>query len=89
MGARDAGMRERQLLPSGEIAAIPHSKLPEGGVYGRNLACIDVLGDYRENIVTFDRKRHTLMLLVNPNVIESRGYSPNDDFYYRHGPQSI
>ena len=81
---RKENKRVVQLLPTGEIEELPNSKLPEGGVYGRNLACIDVIGDYRENIITVDRDRHTLMVLANPNVAQSRGYSPNDDFSYRH-----
>jgi hypothetical protein len=81
---RKENKRVVQLLPNGEIQELPQNKLPEGGVYGRNLACVDVLGDYRENIVTIDRDRHTLMVLVNPTLAHSRGYSPLDDFAYRH-----
>ena len=81
---RKENKRVVRLLPDGQIAELPHSKLPEGGRYGRNLACVDLLGDYRENIVTFDDQRQRLMVLVNPTLAQRRGYSPYDDFAYRH-----
>lgn len=34
------------------------ARLPGGGEYGRNLPCMDILGDFRENIVTVDSERH-------------------------------
>lgn len=81
---RKENKRIVQLQADGSIVDVPQSKLPEGGQYGRNLACVDVLGDYRENIVTFNHERHSIMLLANPNVTTSRGYSPWTDFTYRH-----
>ena len=63
---------------------LPESKLPEGEEYGRNLACVDLIGDYRENIVTVDRERHRLIVLANPTPSHRRGYSPWEQFEYRH-----
>ena len=71
------------MTPRG-VKGLPDGKLPEGGRYGRNLACADVIGDFRENIVTVDDERHRLMVLVNPTPCKVRGYSPFDDFEYRH-----
>ena len=48
------------------------------------LGCVDVIGDFRENIVTVDTERDRLMVLVNPNVAHRRGYSPYNHFEYRH-----
>lgn len=73
-----------RLRDDGQIEDLPEAKLPEVGEYGRNLACADVIGDFRENIVTYDAKEHRLMVLVNPTVCNVRGYSPYDDFHYRH-----
>ena len=73
-----------RLLGDGEIEDLPEAKLPAGGQYGRNLCCADVIGDFRENIVTVDTERKRLMVLVNPTVCGVRGYSPYDDFHYRH-----
>ena len=73
-----------RLKDDGSIEDLPNSKLPEGGQYGRNLGCVDVIGDFRENIVTVDAERNRLMVLVNPNVAHQRGYSPYDDFEYCH-----
>ena len=81
---RKENKRIVRLLESGEIEGLPSGKLPEGGRYGRNLACADVVGDFRENIVTVDDERHRLMVLVNPTVARCRGCSPYDDFSYRH-----
>jgi len=81
---RKQDKRVVRLLPNGEIEDLPEAKLPEGGSYGRNLACVDLTGDYRENIVAFDRDRHCLMVLANPTLAQHRGYSPWDRFEYRH-----
>jgi outer membrane protein assembly factor BamB len=81
---RKENKRVVRLLADGQIEELTGGKLPEGGLYGRNLACVDVLGDYRENIITFDQARHRLMVLVNTALAHSRGYSPWDDFAYRH-----
>jgi hypothetical protein len=81
---RKENKRIVRLLESGEIEDLPEGKLPEGGEYGRNLACADVLGDYRENIVTVDRERNRLIVLANPTLAHRRGYSPYQDFDYRH-----
>jgi len=67
-----------------EIEDLPGGKLPEGGAYARNLACVDVVGDFRENIVTVDEDRRRLLVLANPNVAHRRGHSPWDHFAYRH-----
>ena len=81
---RKENKRVVRLLESGEIEDLPEGKLPEGGKYERNLGCMDVIGDYRENIVTVDTERNRLMVLVNPAVASSRGYSPTDHFEYLH-----
>jgi len=81
---RKENKRIVRLHESGEIEDVPEAKLPEGGEYGRNLACADVIGDFRENIVAVDAKRHRLMVLANPTPCSVRGYSPCDDFDYRH-----
>jgi hypothetical protein len=73
-----------RLLPDGQIEDLPEAKLPEGGQYGRNLACADIVGDYRENVATVDTERHRLIVLANPTVARHRGYSPYEDFAYRH-----
>jgi len=81
---RKENKRIVRLKENGEIEALPNGKLPEGGQYGRNLACADVIGDFRENIVTVDTKHHRLIVLVNPAVAHRRGYSPYTDFEYCH-----
>jgi rhamnogalacturonan endolyase len=81
---RKENKRVVRLLETGEIEDLPESKLPEGGEYGRNLACVDVIGDFRENIVTVDTEQHRLMVLANPTLSHRRGYSPCDQFEYRH-----
>ena len=72
------------LKKNGKIEDLPDSRLPQGGQYDRNLACMDVIGDFRENIVALDTERNHLMVLVNPTVAYRRGYSPSDDFSYCH-----
>lgn len=81
---RKENKRVVRLLDTGQIEDVPDGKLPEGGQYGRNLGCADVIGDFRENIVTIDHQRQRLMVLANPTVCKARGYSPYDDFEYRH-----
>lgn len=81
---RKENKRIVRLLQSGEIEDLPDGKLPEGGRYGRNLVCADIVGDFRENIVTVDTERHRLIVLANPTRARRRGYSPYDDFDYRH-----
>ena len=73
-----------RLLPTGQIEDVPEGGLPAGGRYGRNLACADVVGDFRENIVAIDGECHRLMVLANPTPCAVRGYSPWADFEYRH-----
>ncbi len=73
-----------RLMENGEIENLPDGKLPEGGEYGRNLLCADVIGDFRENIVTVDTERDRLMVLVNPTIAHHRGYSPYTNFEYQH-----
>ncbi len=68
----------------GELEEVDDGRLPQGGIYGRNLACADVIGDFRENIVTLDEERERLMVLVNPTVASVRGYSPYGDVGYCH-----
>jgi len=81
---RKENKRIVKLRENGEIENLPNSKLPESGEYGRNLLCADVIGDFRENIVTVDVERERLMVLVNPTVANRRGYSPYTNFEYCH-----
>lgn len=81
---RKENKRLVRLLASGQSEDLPEGKLPEEGEYGRNLACVDVLGDYRENIVTLAPDRHELLVLMNPTPATRRGRSPWQDFEYRH-----
>jgi hypothetical protein len=81
---RKENKRLVRLLEDGEIEDLLNGELPEGGQYGRNLACADVVGDYRENIVTVDTVRHRLIVLANATLAHHRGHSPYDDFSYRH-----
>ncbi|HAA74743.1 TPA: hypothetical protein DCE37_06465 [Candidatus Latescibacteria bacterium] len=81
---RKEDKRVVRLLASGEIEDLTDSKLPETAEYGRNLGCVDVLGDARENIVTVDPVHHQLLVLANPNRMSSRSLSPTESFEYRH-----
>jgi len=73
-----------RLLPNGQTENLCEGTLPAGGRYGRNLGTADVIGDFRENIVTVDLERSRLMVLANPTECNVRGYSPYDDLQYRH-----
>ncbi len=81
---RKENKRIVRLKEDGDMEDLPDGKLPEGGIYERNLICADVIGDFRENIVTVDVERDRLMVLANPTVARRRGYSPYNDFEYRH-----
>ncbi len=81
---RKGDKRVVRLLENGGIKDLPNGTLPQGGQYGRNVACADIVGDYRENIVTVDEERKRLMVLANPTVTQRRGYSPYDHFEYGH-----
>ena len=81
---RKENKRVVRLFPDGRIEDLPDGKLPEGGRYGRNLAAVDVIGDFRENIVTIDEDRNSLVVLTNPTACNVRGCSPCEDFEYRH-----
>lgn len=81
---RKEDKRVVRLLASGEIEDLPEAKLPETAGYGRNLGCVDVLGDSRENIVTVDPVNHQLLILANPTVMSTRSLSPTESFEYRH-----
>ena len=81
---RKEDKRVVRLLESGEIEDLPEGKLPETAEYGRNLGCVDVLGDYRENIVTVDPVNHKLLVLANPSTMSTRSHSPVESFEYRH-----
>ena len=81
---RKENKRVVRLLPTGDVEDLPDSKLPEGGQYGRNLACADIVGDFRENIVTIDDEQHRLIVLANATLTRRRALSPWSDFAYRH-----
>jgi len=81
---RKENKRIVKLTDSGDEVDVPEGDLPEGAEYGRNLACVDVLGDFRENIVCVDPNEHALLVLANPCVTTRRGRSPSEDFAYRH-----
>ena len=55
-----------------------------GGIAIGELLGDSRMGYFRENIVTVDAERNRLMVLVNPTIAHRRGYSPFDDFAYRH-----
>lgn len=73
-----------KLGEDGTVSDVPGSSLPAGGSYGRNLLCMDVRGDFRENIITVDKEKNTLMVLMNPNPASERRVSPCEDFRYCH-----
>lgn len=81
---RKENKRIVRLLESGEIEDLPGGKLPEEATFGRNLGCVDVIGDFRENIVTLAPDSHELLVLMNPTPASRRGTSPWEDFEYRH-----
>jgi hypothetical protein len=81
---RKEDKRVVRLRPDGEIEDVAEGKLPEGGRYGSNLVCADVIGDFRENIVTVDTDDHRLVVLANPTLAGRRRRSPFEDFEYRH-----
>ena len=81
---RKENKRVVRLKETGEIEDVPGGDLPESGHYGSNMACADVIGDYRENIVTVDMSERRLVVLANPTVARRRGASPYGDFHYRH-----
>jgi hypothetical protein len=81
---RKEAKRVVRLLKTGQIEDLPEGKLPEGGQYGRNLPCADIVGDFRENVVAVDATRNRLMVLMNPTPARCRGFSPYDHFEYRH-----
>jgi hypothetical protein len=81
---RKENKRIVRLRPDGEIEDLPEAKLPDGGRYGSNLVCADVIGDFRENIVAIDEEGHRLVVLANPTLARRRGLSPFEDFEYRH-----
>ena len=72
-----------RLLPTGEVEPVEPGLLPPGGRYDAPLRC-DVLGDYREEIVTIDVEQDRLIVLTNTEAASHRGYSPVDDLDYRH-----
>jgi hypothetical protein len=59
-------------------------ELPKGAHFGRNLLLADIVGDFREDIVTVDRDTDELILLANTTVATQRRASSMDSFYYRH-----
>jgi hypothetical protein len=81
---RKENKRIVRLKETGEIEDVPGGKLPESARFGRNQCCADIIGDYRENIVTTDKATHSLIVLANPTVATRRGYSPYESFEYRH-----
>lgn len=81
---RKEDKRVVRLKENGEIEDVPGGKLLENGQYGRNMLCADVIGDFRENIVTVDTEQNRLLVLANPTMAHRRGYSPYTHFEYRH-----
>jgi rhamnogalacturonan endolyase len=59
-------------------------ELPPGARFGRNLLLADIVGDFRENIVTVDRDTNELIVLANAVPATQRKASPMESFYYRH-----
>ncbi len=81
---RKEDKRVVRLLPGGGIEDVPEGRVPESCLYGRNLVCVDITGDYRENILTYDEAAHAIVLLQNPLPAGRRGRSPWCSFDYRH-----
>lgn len=81
---RKEDKRVVKLNKNCETEELANSKLPETGNYGANLLAADMIGDYRENILALDMAENRLMVLQNPNIAKHRGYSPFEDFEYRH-----
>ena len=81
---RKRNKRVVRLAPSGEIVDLPDGTLPETAVFGRNMVCVDVCGDYREEIVTVDEADNSLIVLSNMTPHDYRGYSPAETFEYLH-----
>ncbi len=81
---RKGEIRIVKLQADGEIVDVPGSTLPAGARIGRNLLCYDVRGDFRENIITLDTEKDSLLILGNPNPATERRCSPCQDFRYLH-----
>ncbi|MFW5787599.1 MAG: hypothetical protein ACOCV3_04980 [Halanaerobiales bacterium] len=72
------------LDKEGELHSVPQGELPEKGRYGRNILLADIVGDFRENIVTVDKENNELVVITNPAIAETKKLSPKEKFYYRH-----
>lgn len=87
---RKENQRVVRLHHSGDIEDPPDGKLPDDVYLGLNTICADVMGDYRENLVSFrpigsaTERRYALSVLSNPAANPQRGRSPMDHFEYRH-----
>ncbi len=73
-----------RLLGADREEPVPGGEMPAGGVYGRNMACVDIVGDYRENIAGIDRDRRTIFVAINTARAGRRALSPTESFEYRH-----
>lgn len=76
----------RMMLLDSELNLTPieDGELPPSGRYGRNILLADIVGDYRENVVTVDESTHEMILICNPKLLDRKKLSPMESFYYRH-----
>ncbi len=68
----------------GQQVAIDGDTLPSGSRFGRHQIAADLIGDFRENFASIDYAKGTFYVAQNPSPAGRRGYSPTEDFHYRH-----
>ncbi len=73
-----------KLLPDGSEEPLEGGGLPPGGRYARNNLMVDVLGDYREELATFDDERDTFFVASNPLPPLKVEATPFSDLSYAH-----
>jgi hypothetical protein len=73
-----------RLTGRGEEIPSPGSEIPEGARFGRHQACVDLVGDFRENFGAVDYDLGTFFVLQNPNPAYRRALSPLENAHYRH-----
>ncbi len=70
--------------PDGSLEPVPLGTLPPHGLWERNIVCADIVGDYREDIVTVDSHSNELIGITNTALNPARKLSPMESFSYRH-----
>ncbi len=73
-----------RLHPDGSEEPVEGGRLPQGGRYTRNNLMADILGDYREELATFDDERDTFFVASNPCPPSRVEATPFSDFFYAH-----